>query len=292
MLSSRRGIARTKHDDLSRAVAIYERLESLGAHKIQPDLPAAWRTPEGEEVMSGEEQLAILEAVDGIPFNSEDPRWKRALVAFRARQTFVPWILEAMSLPQVQWRTAKRPVAYVLAVARNIRTRRIRTSSNEASLISCSGVDWRSRGLVAAHDAFIDAAAWACGEFYDDPDEFECIPDRFWFFLEGATRPVIDWDKVGHEAGLDEELVGLLWDRAGGATRESQLEEARDEEERLSIQAAWRRLNRNRELIRRVLTGAKNKNVPENRFSTRSGVEARSNVQTKPGRTPDLRASG
>jgi len=74
---------------------------------------------------------------------------------------------------------------------------------------------------------------------------------------EPDAQLIIDWSKVGRQVPTDEQEQCILELRALGQTREAILASAESDEERLELQAAWRRLDRKMPRIREVLQGAK-----------------------------------
>lgn len=135
-------------------------------------------------------------------------------------------------------------------------------------------------GKAMSYEDTMDLAAWNSGAHFDDDDRHYDDEGRTIPFAAGWPVPIelltlndhplyvsnwrIDWEKVAEAAGLDDEEAELLSLRLLGVSREQAMEGAESEEERKSIQAAYRRLTRKLPEIKDLLSGKKklSANVP------------------------------
>jgi hypothetical protein len=194
---------------------------------------------------------------------------------------YLPAVQQALA--QGRWRKAKNPKAYIRTVAkRTLATdsRRDPKSTLEIPKNVCDEegqplsyqdyIDYQSYdyGPVKVGGRWkarnpLDEPIWADEEGREIPAvDGRPVPEDLLMLEddEPDAKLVIHWQKVAERAGLDDEEAMILGLRGVGATREAILSRlAQDDEQRRKYQAAWRRLDRNRDRVRAVFFGPEKK---------------------------------
>lgn len=189
---------------------------------------------------AADEYRELVNLISITPFESAEAEWRQALTWLRLPIFYQPALRLAMA--NSKWRAAKD-------VGRYLRTVTIR-QAERLGLADVDGPVPISGILVRdqSHDDFLDG----------DPDAYD-YDDSIYLQIDEdlvADGFGIDWGLVGDRAGLDEDEIDVLNFRAMGYSRREILQDlAADEQDRLQLQAAWRRIRERRADIKAVLAG-------------------------------------
>jgi hypothetical protein len=223
--------------------------------------------------------LAVFDQAAATPPEGHDSHWLWFIEKFlELPQCYLPAAQEA--LRQGRWRKAKNPKGYVKTVAQREAIKMgLAPDPYENVHVVIPALDGRGRPM--SHDEYIEylfydgpvkeGGVWHAREPWNDESEFRDAEGRVIPSFKGRPVPqdllmleddepdaqlVIDWDKVGDRAGLNEAEQDILEFRLLGFTRELILSElAKDDDDRRGLQAAWRRLTRHMDRVREVLSG-------------------------------------
>jgi hypothetical protein len=184
-----------------------------------------------------------------------------------------------LALSQGRWRQAQNPRAYIKVVAKRESRKSSRNDWPSKETLRIPAI-FDDNGCQLSHDAYIDylsypgpvkeGGVWHARPDWDDDPRFCDEQGRAIPCIGGRPVPSavlttddddpdgplrIDWPKLSALANLDEgedEILGL---RLMGLTRQEVLSElADDEQHRLHLQAAWRRLDRDLGKLKAILT--------------------------------------
>jgi hypothetical protein len=220
------------------------------------------------------ELRAIFEAAVEMPFEGHDAEWVRIMDLLRLPGCFIPAVKDA--LKQGRWRQARDPRAYIKTVAQREALKMGLVDSAEEPNIVKDDADGRPLNLDLGQFAASGlgptktrAGIWHQGsaafadDYANDYNDFgepltrllERLAQRIPSELRRPNSDTPDWDKIAASAGLDPGERLVLTCRLQGISRDAAIANQAAEEAKRSIQAAWKRFDRNGlEKLRAVLT--------------------------------------
>lgn len=199
-------------------------------------------------------EVELLRAVANTGFEDCKPEWKKLLRALHLGPAYIPGIQEMVY--DTRWRERPNPLAYVRKGAVRWAIRHglvdVRRKSNKEVL--AGELDYRdSDGQPLGHDDKLGLALYQFDEGHPRHSIVDYLPAEV---LDGLNEEVL-WDKVadladldaGERIVLDLRLMGLGWRDA--------MEACLTEEDRKILHSAWRRFDRHKGVLKRVLTTGK-----------------------------------
>ena len=183
----------------------------------------------------------LVEVIAIKPFEHAEAEWRRGLELLCLPLFYQPAL--AIALAESNWQEARD-------VARYLRTVTIRQAAR-LGLADADGPPPVSEILTGerTHEEVVNAED--PGIEWGDNIYSELDPD-----IIDEDGKGVNWERVAQRAGLEEDELCVLECRAAGMTRSQILEElADDEEDRLRLQAAYRRLHDRRAKIKDILLG-------------------------------------
>ena len=198
----------------------------------------------------------MLDELAAKPFEECEAVWRKLLRTMKLELMYVLPIREV--LKEERWRKKENPVGYVKKAAQRqaVRMGLVEKPRNERELLAreLNYTDWDGEPL--RHDEKLDQAEH---EF-----QIKYVPARLWDLPTSRVKAVmmhkngvVNWEKVAVMANLNTPELIVLEMRAIGFTRELALKACYDEDDRRYIQAAWRRVERHKWAISKVLKSGK-----------------------------------
>ena len=200
----------------------------------------------------------LLNAVAGRPYEECEAEWKKLLKWLRLGLYYVLPVQEV--LRQGRWKGKAYPIGYVRTAAVRTAVRMglvdVRPPENMEVLASdLTYRDWDDREL--GHDEKLGLALHEFEEKYRANDEWSAPSDLLAAEVLEEGMDEVAWERVAEMADLDAEERLVLELRMIGFSRPAALEACLREEDRRVLRAAWRRFERHRETIKKVLKSGK-----------------------------------
>jgi hypothetical protein len=206
-----------------------------------------------------QEALQVFETLEAKPFEACEAAWRTSLRWLRLSLTYVPAIEKVLS--QGRWREAPNPVAYIRKAA----TREAfkmgilgltgltgRDSSHELVVSDLTLND--RNGKTVPHDEAIDMFNYdPSGEYRNNDSEISPVWGVSDSLIAESGSREIDWDQVAKLAGLDQGEKLVIEVRLLGLGREQALQLCHTEEDRRTLQAAWKRFERHQGALKATL---------------------------------------
>jgi hypothetical protein len=204
------------------------------------------------------EMTTLLESIVAAPFECAQDAWLAVMEALELPVSHQPALAKA--LKESRWRAAKNVRKYLRTV-----TFRQAERMGLGTVPGPSPLSGELRPRQSYHDALENVTRhdyavprdWEDSiygrldtQLYENREDASADEDH-----ELSEDCIINWRKVGGQAGLDKDEIAVLEARAHGVTREEILYGAVDDEHRLRLQAAYRRVNDKMPDIQKVLAG-------------------------------------
>ena len=211
-------------------------------------------------------QIAMLEAVFEKEFEQAEPEWRRLLKGMGLQLWH--YIAARLVIDAGAWREKDCPYGYVATITRR-KAKRLRLADSEAKEVELRPVGERSTedtidylvlGLSRARNGVWKARASDDDPY--DPGPVDSVEEG-WLRPDGDPGFDVKWNTVAQAAGLDDVETEILESRSLGLSRSALLEGCRTEQERLELQAGWKRLSRKMPRVQEVLR-TQEKNLAEN----------------------------
>jgi hypothetical protein len=198
--------------------------------------------------------LELLEAIATQPFESCEAQWRKLLRKLKLELCYVLPIQKI--LKQEGWKKHPNPLGYIktAAIRTAVRMGLVDAQPAEGMEVLAADLkytDWEGREL--GHDEKLDFALYeyeqkSGGSGWDDTPS-DLVRRELWDEEQGE----IAWERVEELAELDEGEQMVLELRAVGFTRNMALDACYTSDDRRFLQSAWRRLERDKDLIKKVL---------------------------------------
>lgn len=199
--------------------------------------------------------IELLKKISSRPFEECEGEWRQLLNVLRLSLSFVLPIQKV--LEQGRWKDQPNPMAYIKKAGVRVAVRmglvEVRRRSRR-EVLACELDDRNLDGEQLAHDDKLGVALNDFQEAYGPREFYSCITDEL--PQELVSGDEVDWEWVAELAGLDtgERLVMEL--RLLGLAREEAFEACLKEDDRLYLQAAWKRFDRRKGLLKEALETA------------------------------------
>jgi hypothetical protein len=199
----------------------------------------------------------LLETIAGKSYEECEPEWKEFLRLVRLQVSFVPAV--QIILRQGRWRNQPNPLAYVRkgAIWCAIREGMVDVPQGGASReVLASDLTYRDpNGDLLPHDERLDMAVVDYEERFGSRyyEGYSSPLERVSHSLAPEDTMGVDWDQAADLAGLDAGERLVLDVRRFGVSREHALSICYTELDRKLLQAAWKRFERHRTTLKRVL---------------------------------------
>ncbi len=205
----------------------------------------------------------LIDRISTTPFERAEADWREALAWLGLPLFYQPAL--ARALGQTNWRDARDVGKYLRGTtyrqAKRMGLAEVKGPIPVSCLMGAESDDGAYARILDGTTRIRSAAGVAPPvdpDATDDDDEspYERVDPPLMMIDPYDGYPCVDWASVGKRAGLSEVEVSILEARADGLTRAQILEEeARDAEERLRLQAAYRNVHRRMPDIAAVLKG-------------------------------------
>lgn len=210
-------------------------------------------------------EIDLLTTLSTQPFSACETQWQQLLHRLFLPIFFVPAIQEVLG--KGRWKSQPDPMAYVrkgslrcavrlgiIDIRRNVRREVLATdlSFKDAYGKSLSHDDRLGTALHRHDEQFRTGLGAERGDIYDEDD----ITDRLPSSIKDENLEV-KWDHVADMAKMDSgERIVLQLQRKGMGRRRA-LAACYSEEDRKLLEAAWRRFDRKKEILKEVLQAGK-----------------------------------
>lgn len=204
------------------------------------------------------ENLELLNTVSAQPYERCEAEWRKLLRMLRLSTLYVVAIQAV--LRQEKWRSRRNPMGYIRTAALRCAVRmglvEIRREEGREVLASdLSYTDWD--GKPVGHDEKLDMALYEFEQKYGregrEPGAADYLPEEV--MEEGLDD--VAWERVAELAELDEAERLVLDLRLMGFRREDAFAACFSDEDRRYLQAGWKRFERHKGNLRKVLQSGK-----------------------------------
>jgi hypothetical protein len=210
-------------------------------------------------------EIDLLTALSTQPFSACQDQWKQLLRSLFLPISFVPAIQAV--LEKGRWKSQPDPMAYVrkgslrsavrlgiVDVRRNVRREVLATDLRFKDADGKSlGHDDRLGTALHRHDEqFRTGLGAERGDIYDEDDITNRLPSSV---LDKNLE--VKWEQVADMAQMDSGERIVLKLRLGGLERDLALAACYTQEDRKILQAAWKRFDRHKALLKQVLMSGK-----------------------------------
>jgi hypothetical protein len=195
----------------------------------------------------------LLEKLAGKPFEKCEREWRALLRMLRLRLMYA--VPVGQVLREGRWRETKNPLGYIKQVGkrRAIRMGLVeRPRRRNREVLACELNYTDGEGNLLSHDEQLDQAEHECEVKHYVPPMRTRVLDRVHKSL--LTKDLqVDWELVAELAGMDDAEDVVMGMRAKGFPRKIALMAVVDHWDRKILGAAWRRFDRDKKLLRKVL---------------------------------------
>ncbi|HXO37250.1 MAG TPA: hypothetical protein VN872_01360 [Candidatus Acidoferrum sp.] len=230
-------------------------------------------------------EIELLTALSTKPFSACEDRWKELLHSLFLPIAYVPAIQAV--LEKGRWKSQPDPMAYVrkgslrcavrlgiVDVRRNLRREALASDLNfkDADGKSLGHDDRLGTALHRQDEQFRTGLGAERGAIYDEDDITNRLPSSI-----KDKNLEVKWDRVAEMAHMDSGERIVLQLQRRGLGRRGALAACYTDEDKKLLEAAWRRFDRKKDILKAVLQSGKA--IPSKRQGVNAGDQPRAEVE-------------